>query len=82
MLLECGGRHGSAVCQPFDARPVRDLGAPPDGVGDVQHLVPVLQRLHGGEGEADLGVQRADDQPLAPGRLHRLAEGLILERVH
>jgi len=27
-------------------------------------------------------VEAADDQPLAPGRRHRVAERLILERIH
>jgi hypothetical protein len=46
------------------------------------HLVPVLERLDGGERQADLGVQSADDQPPPPGSLHGLPEGLVFERVH
>src|ERR1039458_6998514 len=43
------GRNRARMRQPFDARPVSDLGPSADSVGDVQHVVPVLQRLNGCE---------------------------------
>jgi len=51
-----GGRHGTGVSEPLDARAVRDLGAAADSVGDVEHVVARLQRLHGEERETDLGM--------------------------
>src|SRR6476660_1227022 len=51
-------------------------------VGDEHRVVTGLQSAGRRVGEADLGVESTDDQPLAPGGLHRLTEGLILEGVH
>src|SRR6266480_5257402 len=53
-----------------------------DGIGDEHRLVTVFQRLDGCEREADLGMEPAEDQPLASGLLYRLTKGAILERVH
>src|SRR4051795_2233899 len=61
---ECRGLHGPGVRQPVDGGAVRSLGATADGVGHVQHVVTGLQRLDRCEGQADLGVQSGNDQPL------------------
>jgi hypothetical protein len=76
------GRSRPGVRQPLDRGAMRGLRTATDGVGDVQHVVPVLQRRNGGEREADLCVEPADYQPPSPGCLHGLPEGLVLERVH
>jgi hypothetical protein len=40
-------------------RKVRDLRSPADRIRDIRRLVAVLQRLHDGTREADLGVESA-----------------------
>ena len=67
-------RHGAR--ETLDAGAVRGLRTSAHGVGDVHHFVALFQRLDAREGEADLRVEAADDQSLAPGRLHRVAEDL------
>jgi len=62
------------------SRCVRGLRTATDGVSDVQHVVPVLQRLNGSEREADLRVQPADDQPPSSCCLLGLPKGFVLER--
>jgi hypothetical protein len=76
------GRDRAGVRQPLDTRAVGDLRTPTDGVGHVQHLVPVPQGLDACEREADLRVKPADDQSLATCCRHCLAKGGVLERVH
>src|SRR6266550_3211231 len=66
----------------LDAGAMRSLRAAADRVGDIHDVVAVFQSLDGREREADLRVEAADDQSLPPGSLHRLAESLVLERVH
>jgi len=68
--------------QARDRDTVRHLRPAADRIGDVHHVVPVLQRLHARKRETDLGVEPGDDQPLAARLLHRVAKGAVLERVH
>jgi hypothetical protein len=53
---------------------VCEFGSATDGVGGKLCLVPGLEGVDHPEGEADLGVKSADDQPLAPRRRHGIAE--------
>src|SRR6266436_1639948 len=77
-----GGRHSACVRQAFDRRAMCCLRSPADSIDDEHSLIPILQRLNHCERKANLGMESADDQTLAPGLLHRVAERAILECVH
>src|SRR2546427_4436449 len=63
-------------------RPPRSTLFPYTTLFRSHRLVTGFQRLDGCEREADLGMEPAEDQPLASGLLYGFTEGAILERVH
>src|SRR5882672_8576968 len=52
------------MCQPLDRGTVSHLRAPANRIGNIHHVVAVLQCLDARKRETDLGVKPADDQPL------------------
>src|SRR5260370_13426219 len=67
--------------QPRDRDTVGHLRPAADRIGDVHHVVAVLQALHARKRETDLGVEPGDDHPLAARLLPRVGKSAVLERV-